>query len=101
MLLYGISAGRVKRVLSKPKRAELGIAPETNAAMQPGTNRRRPEEIWVMYQSAKLVTKNHKHKLTRATPMLIISVWRYPGISKVGAPVPIPEDALSDLEKIR
>jgi hypothetical protein len=30
----------------------------------------------------------------------IISAWRYPGISPKGRNIPIPEDVLSELEKI-
>jgi len=106
---YNLSVSRIKRILRFPKRKEIGIAPDTIASMQPAGSKRRPYEIWVMYQlrqKAKEIrnsnfeirnwendTRNKKGKIT------IISVWRYPGISPVGEPPPIPEEVWEILSK--
>lgn len=84
MRQYGLSEARLRRVLRFPKRREKGIAPKTVALMQPAGSRRRPTEIWLMYQK-----KGKKLK--------IITAWRYPGISPVREPPPIPDDILQDL----
>jgi len=111
MVYYGISASLIKRVVRFPKRKEEGIALGTIAVMQPTSSKK--QEIWVMYQEAsnkQQATRNKQGKLGRkrikndlslgrlslATPRLhIISAWRYPGISPVGKPIPIPEEILS------
>lgn len=49
----------------------------------------KKEEIWVMYQ-----TKTQKGE----GKILIISAWRYPGVSPLGEPIPIPEDVFNDLK---
>jgi len=82
-------------ILAKPERRELGIVLGTSAVMR--TNkvffrvkqitlakawqkpRKAPGEIWIMYKDNKEFRK-------------IISAWRYPGISKPGETIPIPED---------
>jgi len=86
MRYYRLSEGKLKRVLSSPKRIEEGIAPNTIAIMQPAGTKKHPTEIWLMYQVKKPKIK-------------IISAWRYPGISPIGEPPPIPEDILSELTK--
>ena len=94
MRYYRLSEGKLKRVLSNPKRVEEGIAPNTIAIMQPAGTKKHPTEIWLMYQikNSKLKTKNLKL-------IKIISAWRYPGISPIHEPPPIPEDILSELTK--
>lgn len=95
MRQYGLSKTKLLAILRKPERKEQGIAPGTLAAMR--TNKvffkekkitlqnawRRPKkaagEIWIMYKDTKEARK-------------IISAWRYPGISKPGEELPIPED---------
>jgi len=82
MAYYGLSESRVKRVLHNPIRTEEGIAPKTIACMQPASIRIKnnekkwSQEIWVMAQT------NKKGDIT------IISAWRYPGMSKIRAPLP-------------
>ena len=61
---------------------EEGVAPDTVAVMQPAGHK-RPYEVWVMYQ--------------KKPKIIVISAWRYPGISPVRAAIPIPEDILSEL----
>jgi len=85
MRYYRLSEGLLRRILRNPKRREKGIAPRTVALMQPG-NAKKPSEIWLMYQ---LVGRKKK----------MISAWRYPGISPIGEPIPIPEDILEELRK--
>ncbi len=85
MRYYGFSEQRVRRVFHSPKRVEEGIAPKTVAFMQPlsvtsykeqGTWREKwKQEIWVMIQDTKNTRK-------------VISAWRYPGMTKPGAPLP-------------
>lgn len=76
MRFYGLSEGRVKRVLHSPERIETGIAPGTIAAMQGVKGRKKPYEIWVMIKEGK-----DKRK--------IVSAWKYPGITKPGEPLPL------------
>jgi len=82
---YRLSENRIKRVLRKPDRKELGIAPRTIAIMQITGTKKHPTEIWLMYQKEKKKLK-------------IISAWRYPGRSPVGEPPPIPEDIFWELK---
>ncbi len=103
MRQYGLSKNKLINLLYKPQRKEKGIVPGTMALMQiiarpkisPQTTveqnadsrrnflkyKKNKGEIWLMYQDIK--NKNIRK---------IISAWRYPGISKPGEPIPIPED---------
>ncbi len=72
--------------MRSPERKEIGIAPRTVAVMQRVGTKKRPTEIWLLYQ-------RYRKKLK------IISAWRYPGISPVREPPPIPEDVLWQLTK--
>ena len=74
MRYYNLSEKRVKRVMRKPDRKELGIAPLTLAVMQKTGTKKHPTEIWLMYQ--KVVSKGKRI-------IKIISAWRYPGISPI------------------
>jgi hypothetical protein len=100
MRQYGLSKQKILGILRKPERVEQAIVPGLVAAMK--TNKiffkekkidikkalwqpkRAPGEIWVMYK------ENDQEKK-------IVSVWRYPGISKPGEEIPIPEDIKNDL----
>lgn len=109
MIYYGLSADRVKRVMRNPRRSEKGIAPDTIAVMQPGKAvaaaiGKPPtwkEEIWVMYATKK------KSKAKEETPnfvgpkKVIITAWRYPGVSKIREAIPIPNDILEELKNIK
>ena len=95
MLFYGLTPDRVKRVIRSPKRVENGVAENTIAVMTPGSNKKKPSEIWVMYQR-----KSPNSKLTiHNSRFIIISAWRYPGISPIGKAIPIPTDILEELRK--
>lgn len=85
MAFYGLTPDRVRRLIRSPKRIEDGIADNTIAVMQPGTNKKKPSEIWTMYQK-------------RGSKKVVISAWRYPGISLVGKQIPIPQDILEELK---
>ena len=86
MMFYGLTADRVKRIVRNPKRMEDGVAEGTLAAMQPSGTKQKPTEIWTMYQQ-------------KGAKKIIISAWRYPGISPVGKTIPIPADILEELKK--
>ncbi|MBI2065139.1 MAG: hypothetical protein HYT62_03755 [Candidatus Yanofskybacteria bacterium] len=95
MLFYGLSPDRVKRVIRNPKRVEEGIAENTIGVMSPSTNTKKPTEVWVMYQD-KLKVKSEKLKV--GNKKIIISAWRYPGISPIGKKIAIPQDILEELK---
>lgn len=102
MIYYGISEGLVKRIVRFPKRKEGGVAPSTTAVMQPTSNKKRPQEVWVMYQEIgqrPISYLNAKH-YTLNPKLKIISAWRYPGISPIGKPIPIPEEILQELDSL-
>src|SRR3989344_6574579 len=76
MRYYGLSEGRVRRVVRAPKRTEEGIAPGTIAVMQPGGGKRK-DEIWVMYQlvrGQRIGDRGQEMQKKRK----IITAWRYP-----------------------
>jgi hypothetical protein len=84
MRYYRLAPSRVKRVFRHPGRVEEGVAENTLAAMQSAGSKKHPYEVWIMYQLGKDRIK-------------IISAWRYPGVTKPGDRVPIPEDILEEL----
>ena len=94
MTFYGLSPDRVKRVIRNPKRVEDGVAENTIAVMAQGSNTKKPSEIWVMYQRKN---KNSKFKILNSK-FIVISAWRYPGISPIGKQIPIPHDILEELK---
>ena len=96
MVFYGLSPDRVKRVIRKPKRVEDGVAENTIAVMQFSSNLKKPTEIWVMYQEKN---QNAKIKMQNLGKKVIISAWRYSGVSSVGKQIPIPANILEELKK--
>lgn len=88
MRQYALSKNRILRILSQPTRIEKGIAPRTIALMQPVSKKRKKGEIWLMYQDKK-------------EKRIIISAWRYPGISIPGEEISIPKDTKQFLEKYK
>ena len=102
MKQYGLSKQKLLGILYKPERKEQGIVPGTTAIMR--TNKKfinktipliktgwqkpkaAPGEIWIMYKD---VEKREEGQVRK-----IISAWRYPGISKPGETIPIPEDIM-------
>ena len=92
MVFYQISEQKIKTILKSPSRKEIGIAPETSAFMKRNDTPKRKQEIWVMFAN----NKNSKLEKVSAKTIMI-SAWRYPGISKAGDAIPVPEDILAEL----
>jgi len=93
MQYYGLTPSRVLRVINAPHRTEDGVAEGTLAAMQTAGSKARPWELWVMWRELG----------TRAGPLaptkrVIITAWRYPGVSPVRERVPIPSEIVAELE---
>lgn len=113
---YGLTPSRVLRVIRAPERIEEGVAEGTLAAMQTAGTKARPWEIWVMWRCDKvassrksraesskletsgfsLSTRNNYFAVDRK---VIITAWRYPGVSPVRERVPIPSEILAELER--
>lgn len=102
MRQYRLSLQKLLGILAKPERKERGIVSGTIAVMRTNVvaaktkplfqvkknkwqyGKRFPGEIWIMYKDAKGERK-------------IISAWRYPGKSKPGESIPIPEDIKEEI----
>lgn len=97
MLFYRLSEGRIRRVIANPKRREDGVAPNTAALMQRNDTLKRKEEIWVMI-SEKSKIKMQSSKFLGKT--IVISAWRYPGISKIGKEIPMPDGLMGEVEEV-
>ena len=107
MRQYGLSQQKVLGVLRKPERTEKAIVPGLLAVMK--TNKlffkekkldikkawlqpkKSPGEIWVMYKTFKNRGESQKK---------IISAWRYPGVTKPGDEIPIPEDIKTFIKSV-
>jgi len=99
MQYYGISESLIKRIVRHPNRTEEGVAENTVAVMQPTANRKKPTEIWVMYQELKPGVQKKINKIDFAiAKRRIISAWRYPGVSPKGKAIPIPDEILQEIE---
>lgn len=92
MMFYGLSATKVKSILSRYDRKEEGVAPGTIAVMKRSGSKKNPTELWAMYQD-KSVTQDGITNERR----VIITAWRYPGISKPKEKIPIPEELFREL----
>jgi hypothetical protein len=108
MRQYGLSKQKLLGILYKPERKEKGIAPGTTAVMRTNPTslsarlklrgasktdpkwrpKRAPGEIWLMYKDVKMAMVPIRR---------IISAWRYPGISKPGEAIPIPDEIRQEL----
>lgn len=109
MQYYGISEGRIKRIIRFPTRIEEGIADETVAVMQPAGTKNY-QEIWVMYaltENKRPTTNNKKENpLDNVQRFLgstgkrirIITAWRYPG--KSSERDPIPDDIMMEIKSL-
>jgi hypothetical protein len=124
---YSLSRQKVEGIIRRPYRTETGIVPRTVAVMQPVSPKTVEgrttwkQEIWTLYQSrqggtisksqflppqrdpAKAVAisneiPNPKFQIQNSSQqLLIISAWRYPGVSPAGNP--IPANILRELEE--
>ncbi len=92
MMFYGLSAAKVKSVLSRHDRKEEGIAPDTIAVMKKSGSSKHPCEIWAMYQDKEITQDGIKNKRR-----IVITAWRYPGISKPREAIPVPERLFDEL----
>lgn len=119
MMQYRLSESRVKRVLRHPARREVGVAEDTIAGMQPAGSSKNPYEIWVMWttkgkgKNEKIKNTPHpssflgeekrreKIKFNFGKKITIISAWRYPGVSPIGEPPPIPDEVWAILKKTK
>ena len=86
MVYYHLSGAQILRIFRRPDRVEEAIAPGTVGAMK---STKKKTEIWIMYKVAK--SKGQMAKI------VMISAWIYPGKTKPGAPIPIPQDILTEL----
>lgn len=102
MRQYGLSKSKLMGILRTPERKETGIVPGTLAVMKTNKKfinktksllkskwavdsaKKAPGEVWLMYKENKEQRK-------------VISAWRYPGISKPGEEIPIPDDIKKEL----
>ncbi len=109
MQFYGITPSRVLRVIRAPDRIEEGIVDGTLAAMQKSGSKSRPWELWTMWRqesrkgsSQKGLSKKGLSNLScsnlEPNRKVIITAWRYPGISPIRDKVPIPAEIISELE---
>jgi hypothetical protein len=94
MRQYGISEGRVQRIIRHPERYEEGVISGAIAVMQPtsisrtrGGVRLWKEEIWVMYMIKKQKISTTPSFIEKKK-ILVITAWRYPGVSPKRDPVP-------------
>lgn len=101
MLYYGLSEQKIRSIIKSPDRVEEGIAEGTSAAMKSKKGGKNPEELWVMYAETKKLKPTKEIKLDRKPgKFLMISAWRYPGTSRPGKGIPVPEDILEEIKKI-
>jgi len=94
MIYYRLSSQTVRGILRSPARTEEGIAPGTSAAMKRRDTRKRKEEIWVMCRRQKPASGKFK---IESSKVIMISAWRYPGVSRPGKEIPIPNDIREEL----
>lgn len=100
-MYYGISEQKIRTILKSPDRIEHGIAEGTAAAMKRTRLKKAPEEIWVMYaETNKLKPTAGIDLQTKRGRLLMISAWRYPGITKPGELIPMPDDIRAELDGI-
>jgi hypothetical protein len=101
MLYYGLSEQQIRKVLKSPDRVEEGVAEATSAAMKRRGTKKTPEELWVMFAERKKIRPTAGINLdSKKGRLIMISAWRYPGVTKPGASIPIPDDILAELAKI-
>jgi hypothetical protein len=108
MRQYGLSKQKLMSILYKPERREKGIVLGTDAVMRTNKKffnakqitlkkawqqpKKAPGEIWIMYKD--LPARAGKPQERR-----IISAWRYPGVSKPGEEIPVPDDIRVEILK--
>lgn len=102
MLQYRISESLIKRIIRFPDRVEEGIAEDTIAVMRRADSLKKKEEIWVMYcLKNPAVQKNKKPpcpNFFKGNKIIVITAWRYPGISPKRDP--IPAEILAEVKNV-
>ena len=102
---YGLSATRIKLVVKNPMRVEENFIENVVLAMQPQSLRRDKKtgkkvwssEIWVMFKFLDLekkvenikIPEKFKNLFEEKKTYLIISAWKYPGVSEINDNLPI------------
>lgn len=97
MRYYGLSEKRILKIFRRPDRREEGIVPKTIAAMQISGTKKRPTEVWMMYQTINLNLKQKNQKLKK---IRVISAWRYPGRTPENARPIIPDDIAKEINTL-
>ncbi len=97
MLFYRISEQKIQTIMKNPDRKEEGIAPNTLAVMKRNDTPKRKEELWVMYATSD--PEDAAKARFGGPKKVMISTWRYPGKSKPGKQIPIPNDILEAIKK--
>lgn len=98
MVYYNLSPQKILTVLKNPNRKEEGVATDTLAVMKRNDTPKRKEEIWVMYAIGSGEPTSKKLKV-KSKKYVMISAWRYPGKSKPGKQIPIPDDILMEIKE--
>ncbi len=109
MTQYGLSEQKVRGIIHRPKRTEVGVIPRAVAMMQPVSPKIVDgkeiwkQEIWVMFIGKGTGRRAQGGETGALTPqplslnsIRIISAWRYPGVSPKRSP--IPREILQELE---
>jgi len=94
MQYYGLTPSRVLRVIRAPERVEEGVAEGTLAAMQTAGTKAKPWEIWTMWKDT-----GKSDGPFNVSKKVVITAWRYPGVSPVRERAPIPSDIVAELER--
>ena len=101
MQYYGLTPSRVLRVIRAPERIEDGVADGTLAGLQTAGTKAKPWEVWVMWRDVNKKSAENSKLATDFSPTrkVVITAWRYPGVSRVRERVPIPSEILAELER--
>ena len=107
---YGLSESLIKRIIRFPERTEEGVAVDTIASLKTAGSKKNRYEVWVMYQVRKKVNKiknidedtlnildklsaDEINEIVKYKPQIVvISAWRYPGVTEKRNEIPIPDD---------
>jgi hypothetical protein len=111
MTHYRLTPARVMRIVRAPERTETGVAPGTFAGMQRTGTKEKPTELWAMWRTerkkgnARVPESDSvdsrfalSASLLSRERLVIITAWRYPGVSPIRDEIPIPSDVMAELE---
>ncbi|HXV26876.1 MAG TPA: hypothetical protein VD862_02555 [Candidatus Paceibacterota bacterium] len=94
LMHYRLTPSRVLRVVRAPQRTEEGVVEGTVAGMQFAGTKQKPTEIWVMWREEG----KKKSGLLAVRRKIIITAWRYPGVSPIRSAPPLPDGVLAELD---